>query len=91
MPGLKGSVLITGANGGLGSAFVSNFIKSAYGSQYRGLYLVRDPTKATDLKNVLHSAPKSHTSETLPSKCCNCPELLHLVIEEANPSIHHRG
>ncbi|KAH7073094.1 hypothetical protein BKA63DRAFT_473561 [Paraphoma chrysanthemicola] len=66
MPGLKGSVLITGANGGLGSAFVSNFIKSTYGSQYRGLYLVRNPSTATDLNAVLRSAPASHTSEVLP-------------------------
>lgn len=66
MPGLKGSVLITGANGGLGSAFVSNFIKSTYGSQYRGLYLVRNPSTATDLNAVLKLAPVSHTSEVLP-------------------------
>lgn len=62
MSQLKGSVLITGANGGLGSAFVSNFVKSAYGSQYRGLYLVRHPSTAHDLKSILKSAPLSHSS-----------------------------
>ncbi|KAH8598515.1 hypothetical protein B0O99DRAFT_506138 [Bisporella sp. PMI_857] len=62
---LQGSVLITGANGGLGSAFVSNFVKSIYGSRYRGLYLVRKPSTAHDLNSILESAPASHVSETL--------------------------
>jgi NAD(P)-dependent dehydrogenase (short-subunit alcohol dehydrogenase family) len=66
MSGLKGSVLITGANGGLGSGFVSNLINSAYASSYRGIYTVRNPSTANSLKAVLQKAPKTHKSETIP-------------------------
>ncbi|KAJ5041642.1 uncharacterized protein L3040_005220 [Drepanopeziza brunnea f. sp. 'multigermtubi'] len=59
----RGSILITGANGGLGSAFVANFTKSPLGKQYRGLYTVRNPSSATELEKVLGSAPAETTSE----------------------------
>ncbi|EKD12635.1 short chain dehydrogenase/reductase SDR [Drepanopeziza brunnea f. sp. 'multigermtubi' MB_m1] len=59
----RGSILITGANGGLGSAFVANFTKSPLGKQYRGLYTVRNPSSATELGKVLGSAPAETTSE----------------------------
>lgn len=65
MANLKGSVLITGANGGLGSAFVAGFSKSSYGSQYRGLYTVRNPATANELNAVLSKGPASHQSEVL--------------------------
>jgi NAD(P)-dependent dehydrogenase (short-subunit alcohol dehydrogenase family) len=61
----KGSVLITGANGGLGSAFVSQFLKSPYAKDYRGIYTVRNPTTATGLQAVVKQAPEGHAFETL--------------------------
>jgi NAD(P)-dependent dehydrogenase (short-subunit alcohol dehydrogenase family) len=66
MSHLKGSVLITGANGGLGSGFVSNFINSPYASSYRGIYTVRNPATANSLKKVLEKAPQSHQYEIIP-------------------------
>jgi len=65
MSHLKGSILITGANGGLGTGFVSNFVNSPYASSYRGIYTVRNPATATSLKKVLEKAPKSHQYETI--------------------------
>ncbi|CZR56267.1 related to dehydrogenase/reductase [Phialocephala subalpina] len=65
MVNLKGSVLITGANGGLGSAFVANFSKSEYGKEYRGLFTVRNPATAKDLTTVLEKAPANLKSEVI--------------------------
>lgn len=65
MADLKGSVLITGANGGLGSAFVANFSNSEYGKEYRGLYTVRNPATAKDLNAVLEKAPANQKSEVI--------------------------
>ncbi|KAL2060741.1 hypothetical protein VTL71DRAFT_9383 [Oculimacula yallundae] len=62
---LKGSVLITGANGGLGSAFVANFLKSPQAKEYRGLFTVRDPSTARDLRTVIAKSPKDPEFEVL--------------------------
>ena len=65
MSALKGTILLTGANGGLGSGFVSNLISSPYISNYRAIYTVRNPSTAQDLQAILAKAPKSHVSETI--------------------------
>ena len=65
MAALKGSILVTGSNGGLGTAFVSKLLKSPKASEYRGIYMVRNPTTATALHNVLKQAPKKHQHEIL--------------------------
>jgi NAD(P)-dependent dehydrogenase (short-subunit alcohol dehydrogenase family) len=57
----KGSILITGANGGLGSAFVSQFTNSPHARYHHGLYLVRDAAQAHTLKETLKEAPKDYT------------------------------
>ncbi|KAF7550255.1 hypothetical protein G7046_g8073 [Stylonectria norvegica] len=60
----KGSILVTGANGGLGSAIVSHILKTPeLASNYIGLYTVRKEATATKLKSVLQSAPASHKNE----------------------------
>ncbi|KAG4440763.1 hypothetical protein IFR05_003750 [Cadophora sp. M221] len=63
---LKGSVLITGANGGLGSAFAANFLTSHQAKVYRGLFTVRNPSTARDLQAVIEKAPKDSKFEVLP-------------------------
>ncbi|KAJ9133876.1 Protochlorophyllide reductase B, chloroplastic [Pleurostoma richardsiae] len=54
----KGMILITGANGGLGSAMVSHIVSSDLGRDYHGLYAVRNPKTADVLKDVLAKAPQ---------------------------------
>lgn len=66
MAKLQGSVLITGANGGLGSGFVANLLKSPQATKYRGIYTVRNPSTANDLKSVLAKGPQTHEYEILP-------------------------
>ncbi|KAI0382411.1 putative short-chain dehydrogenase [Hypomontagnella monticulosa] len=57
----KGSILITGANGGLGSAIVEQITSKPEFSAYHGLYAVRDTTHVPALTSALsHSATHSH-------------------------------
>lgn len=61
MASSKSSVLITGANGGLGSATVAHILKtSAVADTYTGIYAVRKAATATNLKAKLNDAPKTH-------------------------------
>lgn len=62
---IKGSVLLTGANGGLGSAFVANFLSSSQAKEYRALFTVRNPATARDLQAVLGKAPNDSKYEVL--------------------------
>lgn len=59
----KGTILITGANGGLGKALVSQVLSSPELSQHHGLYTVRDETSSSSsaLLSILRNAPSSHT------------------------------
>jgi NAD(P)-dependent dehydrogenase (short-subunit alcohol dehydrogenase family) len=66
MAELKGSILVTGANGGLGSAFVANLLKAPQGTDHRGIYTVHNPSTANELKAVLSRGPKTHEHEILP-------------------------
>jgi NAD(P)-dependent dehydrogenase (short-subunit alcohol dehydrogenase family) len=54
MPDLKGTILLTGANGGLGSATVSHIVSSPeLKTSYYGLYTVRDAATAHTLDAAL--------------------------------------
>jgi NAD(P)-dependent dehydrogenase (short-subunit alcohol dehydrogenase family) len=50
--GSSGTILITGANGGLGSAFIKALINSSYSSSYRGVFTVR--SASPDSSGGLH-------------------------------------
>lgn len=61
-----GTVLVTGANGGLGSAIVSHILKTPdLASRYTGLYAVRKAATASNLQAALKGAPPKHNYETL--------------------------
>ncbi|CAN8101873.1 unnamed protein product [Discula destructiva] len=66
----KGSVLVTGANGGLGSAIVSRIAMNLDLKTYHGIYTARDAISATKLDATLRDAElpataPSHTYEKL--------------------------
>lgn len=65
MAPLKGTVICTGTNGGLGSAFVKAFYSSPEGSQYRAIYTIRNPSTAHELNAALKHAPATQQSEVL--------------------------
>jgi NAD(P)-dependent dehydrogenase (short-subunit alcohol dehydrogenase family) len=62
----KGSILITGVNGGLGTAFTTKLLSSPHATQYHTIYAVRNPSKAFSLNTILSTAPSSHSHELLP-------------------------
>jgi NAD(P)-dependent dehydrogenase (short-subunit alcohol dehydrogenase family) len=49
-PPCKGTILVTGANGGLGRGYVTAFSRSPYAKDYRGIYLDRDDAAAQELE-----------------------------------------
>ncbi|PVH99860.1 putative short-chain dehydrogenase [Periconia macrospinosa] len=65
MASLKGTILITGANGGLGSALVRSISSSPELRSYHGICTVRNADIAPSLGSVLSHAPSSHTFDVL--------------------------
>lgn len=64
--GSKGTVIVTGANGGLGSAIVQNILGTPdLASNYTGVYAVRKAATATKLNAALSRAPANHKHETV--------------------------
>ncbi|KAI1108438.1 hypothetical protein F5Y14DRAFT_457045 [Nemania sp. NC0429] len=64
----KGSILVTGANGGLGSAIVQRIVSSpALAKNYYGLYTVRSTERADAAKGVLKKAEAAgHAYDLVP-------------------------
>lgn len=66
MSSSPGSILVTGANGGLGSAVVAHVLKTSnLASTYTGIYTVRKAATANTLNAILNKAPNTHRHETL--------------------------
>lgn len=61
----KGTILVTGANGGLGSAIAREITSKPELSAYHGVYTVRDATAAPELASTLASSASSHTHNVL--------------------------
>ncbi|KFA68495.1 hypothetical protein S40285_05403 [Stachybotrys chlorohalonatus IBT 40285] len=56
----KGTILVTGANGGLGSAIARHIASKPEFSSYHGIYTVRDATSAPALTAALEGATHPH-------------------------------
>ncbi len=63
---LKGTILVTGSNGGLGSNIVSKIVNSPEFSQYYyGIYTVRTAESADVVKRILSSGPQTHQHDVV--------------------------
>jgi NAD(P)-dependent dehydrogenase (short-subunit alcohol dehydrogenase family) len=64
---LKGIIIVTGANGGLGSATVSQIVTTPQLNQsYHGIYTIRNPASAKTLDAAIASSSSpSHSHEKL--------------------------
>jgi NAD(P)-dependent dehydrogenase (short-subunit alcohol dehydrogenase family) len=60
-----GTVLITGANGGLGSAIAKQIASNTELSSFHGIYTVRDASAAPALKSALARGNSSHPHNIL--------------------------
>lgn len=56
----KGSILLTGANRGIGIDIVEELPKNSYAITHQGFYLVMDPVKTFALRAALEKAPRDH-------------------------------
>lgn len=66
MASAKGSILVTGSNGGLGSAIARQVVHGPeLASDYHGVFVVRDADKATTLSGILSRAPPSFRHDTV--------------------------
>ncbi|GAW25122.1 putative NAD -binding domain protein [Rosellinia necatrix] len=63
MAATKGSILVTGANGGLGSAIAEHIAREPELSTYHGFYTVRDATSAPALASALAHGGSTHPHE----------------------------
>lgn len=61
----SGTILVTGANGGLGSAIVAHIVKDQELAKYTGIYTVRAADSAVQLRSTLQNALAGHHHETL--------------------------
>lgn len=60
----KGTILLTGANGGLGLAVVRNIVSRSELAAYHGLYTVRDSSSSQRLRSALgDAAAASHSHD----------------------------
>lgn len=64
MASIKGSILVTGANGGLGSAIANQIASQPEFAVYHGLYTVRDENSKANLEYALADS-SSHPHEIL--------------------------
>lgn len=62
----SGTIVLTGANGGLGTALVRNIVSNSGLVGYHGVYTVRDVAAATSLQSALQSSTKPHSHDILP-------------------------
>jgi NAD(P)-dependent dehydrogenase (short-subunit alcohol dehydrogenase family) len=61
---LKGSILVTGTNGGLGSSIVEQILhQSDLSENYFGLYTIRKPGSDNNVQRVLRGAGTKHSHE----------------------------
>lgn len=67
-PPCKGTILVTGANGGLGRGYITALSGSPYAKDYRGIYLDRDDAAAQELdtfcKTKVQPRCRDHKWET---------------------------
>ncbi|KAK8017299.1 short-chain dehydrogenase [Apiospora rasikravindrae] len=75
MENTKGSILLTGANGGLGCGIVRRIITTPEFLHYHGIYLVRDASHATALKSMLANAPASYSYQILSLDLSRLPDV----------------
>ncbi|KAK4164100.1 hypothetical protein QBC43DRAFT_318715 [Cladorrhinum sp. PSN259] len=65
MAAAKGTILVTGSNGGLGSAIAERIASTPELSAYHGVYTVRDATAAPALVAALGPGTSSHTHDII--------------------------
>ncbi|KAI0180745.1 NAD(P)-binding protein [Hypoxylon sp. FL1284] len=88
MASAKGSIFVTGANGGLGSAIVAHVLSHpSLAQNYHGVYAVRKVESANDLKKVLRGADKAKHQHDLVSLDLSSLESVRKVAADINARV----
>ena len=66
MVSIKGTFILTGANGGLGSATITRFLASPDAQSNKGVFTVRNPATADAAKKALRESPNPAQHEIFP-------------------------
>lgn len=83
MASTKGTILVTGANGGLGNAITRQLTSRPELVGYHRIYVVRDATTATTLASTLRSnLPHSHDILSLDLTKLNCVREVAKTVNE---------
>lgn len=61
----NGTIILTGASGGLSIGFIQNLIASPIGAEQYAIYTTRSIKECDSLKRVLEKAPRAHQHEIL--------------------------
>lgn len=77
----SGTILLTGANGGIGVGFVSQLLKSPFATNMKAVYAVRDPDAALPLQAALKHAPKDHEYVILPANFASLEAIRAFAVE----------
>lgn len=88
MTAAKGTVIVTGANGGLGSAISEQIASKPELSGYYGLYLVRDAATAPALTSALagSSLTNKHKHDIVSLDLTNLDNV-RLIAQDINVSV----
>jgi NAD(P)-dependent dehydrogenase (short-subunit alcohol dehydrogenase family) len=62
---MTGTILLTGANGALGTSIITNILSRPDLISSHGIYTVRNAASATQLSTLLSKAPSEHKHQTL--------------------------
>jgi NAD(P)-dependent dehydrogenase (short-subunit alcohol dehydrogenase family) len=63
---LKGTIVLTGAAGGIGSGFITQFLKTAQASEYYCIYMYHPSFPGSLSSFLTKNAPKTHRYELVP-------------------------
>jgi NAD(P)-dependent dehydrogenase (short-subunit alcohol dehydrogenase family) len=67
MKSTKGSILVTGSNGGLGASIVEQILsQKVLGENYHGLYTIRKEGNDGNVQGVLRNSGSTHSHELVP-------------------------
>ncbi|KAI0885805.1 putative short-chain dehydrogenase [Annulohypoxylon maeteangense] len=89
MSAVKGTVLVTGANGGLGSAISDQLVSQPKFANYHGLYTVRDAKSAPSLMSILSKNP-SHSHNVISLDLANL-DSVRKAVDDINARVEAKA
>ncbi|ETS85946.1 hypothetical protein PFICI_03971 [Pestalotiopsis fici W106-1] len=77
---LEGTIVLTGANGGLGSAIAARIVATTGLESYHAIYVVRNASSARALRSALKETNSSHTHDIVPMDLSDLDQVRETVV-----------